>query len=262
MAQKTTLRERFAAYNYAECEQGATIEQNWRLVKDEPISDKHKGLEDEQTHVVLIETDRDMSNFAPCEGGRTYKMPDGTSFRCDFKLTPNSTDEDGKSTGFKAYYSGLGTDKYGTECYFQNMDITAIKNRLFGKQAWTSQKGPRAGAIPTTSKEAREYADAWTAELVGHIEAVEKVLNSYIDDYSLMPDFSLAKRICKFRARKHSEKLLSDYRAEQEREKEQRAVKNTRKQKVSEINTAQDMLKVLAAQGFTLEDLMKAQQAQ
>lgn len=261
MAQKTTLRERFAAYNYAECEQGATIEQNWRLVKDEPISDKHKGLEDEQTHVVLVETDKEMSNFAPCEGGRTYKMPDGTSFRCDFKLTPNSTDDDGKSTGFKTYYSGLGRDKHGTECYFHNLDITAIKNRLFGKQAWTSQKGPRVGAIPTTSKEAREFADAWTAELVGHIEEVERILATY-GGAKMLPDFSLAKRICKYRARKHSEALYAEYAAEQAREKEQRAVKNTRKQKVSEINTAQDMLKVLAAQGFTLEDLMKAAQAQ
>lgn len=261
MAQKTTLRERFAAYNYAECEQGATIEQNWRLVKDEPISDKHKGLEDEQG-TVLVESDRDMSNFAPREnGGRLYKMADGTSFRCDYKLTPNSTDDDGKSTGFKTYYSGLGTDRHGTECYFHNMDITAIKNRLFGKQAWTSQKGPKAGAIPTTSKEAREFADAWTEELVGHIEEVERILSTY-GGATMLPDFTLAKRICKFRARKHSEALYAEYAAEQAREKEQRAVKNTRKQKVSEINTAQDMLKVLAAQGFTLEDLLKAAQAQ
>lgn len=261
MTKRITLRDRFAAYNYAECEQGATIEQNWRLVKDEPISDKHKGLEDEQG-TVLVESDRDMSNFAPREnGGRLYKMPDGTSFRCDFKLTPNSTDADGKSTGFKTYYSGLGRDKYGTECYFHNLDITAIKNRLFGKQAWTSQKGPRAGAIPTTSKEAREYADAWTSELVGHIEEVERILATYIGA-KMLPDFSLAKRICKFRARRHSEALYAEYAAEQAREKEQRAVKNTRKQKVSEINTAKDMLKVLAAQGFTLEDLMEAQQAQ
>lgn len=261
MAKKTTLRERFATYDFANCEQGATIEQNWRLVKDEPISDKHKGLEDEQG-TILVESDRDMSNFAPREnGGRLYKMPDGTAFRCDFKLTPNSTDEDGKQTGFKAYYSGLGIDKYGTECYFRNMDITAIKNRLFGKQAWTSQKGPKVGAIPTTSKEAREFADAWTEELVGHIEEVERILSTY-GGATMLPDFTLAKRICKFRARKHSEALYAEYAAEQAREKEQRAVKNTRKQKVSEINTAQDMLKVLAAQGFTLEDLMKAAQAQ
>lgn len=259
MAKKTTLRERFATYNFASTDQGATIEQNWRLVKDEPISDRHKGLEDEQG-TVLIESDRDMSNFAPREnGGRLYKMADGTSFRCDYKLTPNSTDDDGKSTGFKTYYSGLGTDRHGTECYFHNMDITAIKNRLFGKQAWTSQKGIKAGAIPTNSKEAREFADAWTEELVGHIEEVERILSTY-GGATMLPDFTMAKRICKFRARRHSEALYSEYAAEQAREKEQRAVKTTAKKadKLGEVS-AEDMLAILAAKGITLEQLMAAQ---
>lgn len=254
-----TLRDRFAQYDFANCEQGAVIESNWRLVKSEPLSTRHSECAtSEDGLTVYIESDRLMAHFAP---GYTYEMPDGTSFRCDYKLTPVSTDADGKNTGFKTYVSGPGKDRHGTECYFQNMDITAIKNRLFGKQAWTSQKGPRAGAIPTTSKEAREYADAWTSELVGHIEAVEKILATYTDRYHLMPDFGMAKRICKFRARKHSEALLAEYRAQEAEQKAERQAKTTAKKadKLGEVSAA-DMLAILAAKGITLEQLMAAQQ--
>lgn len=257
MAQKMTLRDRFATYNFAECEQGAVIATNWRLVKSEPLSTRHSECAtSEDGFTVYIESDRLMAHFAP---GYTYEMPDGTSFRCDYKLTPVSTDADGRNTGFKTYVSGAGKDKHGTECYFQNMDITAIKNRLFGKQAWTSQKGPRAGAIPTTRAEAKTYAEQWSAELLGHIEAVEKILETYTGA-RMRPDFSLAKRICKFRARKHSEALYAEYKAQQEEHKAERQAKTTAKKadKLGEVSAA-DMLAILAAKGITLEQLIAAQ---
>lgn len=259
MTKKMTRRERFAQYNFAECEQGATIEQNWRLIKDEPISDKHKGLEDAESHVVLIESDTEMSNFAPCEGGRLYKMPDGTAFRCIYKLTPNSTDGDGNPTGYPVYYNGT-MYRDGQECPAEWLTVTNIKDRLFGKQGWTSQKGPRVQNAPRTEAEARALAETWGAELIGHIEAVERILGTYRDKYSLMPEFSLAKRICKFRARKHSEALLEEYRAQQKAEKvELKAKSNTRKaDKLGEVS-AEDMLAILAAKGITLEQLMAAQ---
>lgn len=260
MTQRTTLRERFAAYNFAECEQGATIEQNWRLVKDEPISTRHNECATTEDGTVLVDSDKRMCHFAPTEGGRLYKMEDGTAFKCLYKLTPVSTDEDGNPTGFRTYFYGT-MYRDGKESLAEWLDSTAIKNRLFGKQGWSSQKGPKAGAIPTSEKEARDFADSWTEELVGHLEEVERILATY-GGATMLPDFSLAKRICKFRARRHSEALYAEYAAEQAREKEQRAVKNTRKQKVSEIQTAEDMLKVLAAQGISLADLLKAAQAQ
>lgn len=258
--QKSTLRERFAQYNFDATEQGAVIEQNWRLVKDEPLSTRHNDCAITEDGTVLVDSDRLMSHYAPTADGRLYKMADGTAFRCIYKLTPVSTTEDGAPTGFKTYFYGI-MYRDGKESRAEWLDSTAIKNRLFGKQGWSSQKGPRAGAVPTSPKEAREFADSWTAELVGHIEEVERILSTY-GGATMLPDFTMAKRICKFRARRHSEALYREYAEQQASEREQSAVKNTRKQKVSEIKTADDMLKVLAAQGISLADLLKAAQAQ
>lgn len=257
MAEKMTLRDRFAQYDFANCEQGAVIESNWRLVKSEPLSTRHSECAtSEDGFTVYIESDRLMAHFAP---GYTYEMPDGTSFRCDFKLTPVSTDADGKNTGFKTYVSGPGKDRHGTECYFQNMDITAIKNRLFGKQAWTSQKGPRAGAIPTTRAEAKAYAEQWSAELLGHLNRVQEILDSYTGGRTKL-DLSVARQVCTMRAYRHSLTLLAEYKAQEAEQKAERQAKTTAKKadKLGEVSAA-DMLAILAAKGITLEQLMAAQ---
>lgn len=256
MAQKNTLRDRFATYNFAECEQNAVIESNWRLIKDEPLSTKHAELEfDEQNQVVTLETDSQLSNYAPTPQGRRYEL-DGVAFICRYKLTPVSTDADGKPTGFKTYYCGDMIRNGQTSEAFC-LTSTDIKNRLLGRQAWASQKGPREGAIPKTSKEAREFADSWTKELVGHIEAVERILETYTDKYHLMPDFGMAKRICKFRARKHSEALLAEYRAQQEAETKKVKAKATAKkaEKIGAVSMA-DMFDIMKAKGFTMEDIL------
>lgn len=266
MATKTTLRERLATYDFANCEQGATIETNWRLVKDEPISTRHDGLgRSEDEREVYVETDRQMAHFAPkANDGRLYKMEDGKGFRCLYKLTPVSTDADGNNTGYKTLYYGTMYDGKGGESLAEWLDITAIKNRVFGRQAWTSQKGPRTGAIPTSRKEVLAYSEEWSKELLGHLDAVEKILGTYTDGYTFAKalDFTLARRVCKFKARKHAEALYAQYEAERAEEVKVRKTKALKRTKVEEITSAEDMLKVLAAQGISLEALLAAASAQ
>lgn len=255
MAQKSTLRDRFATYNFAECDQNAVIASNWRLIKDEPLSTKHAELEfDELTQVVTLETDSQLSNFAPTPQGRRYEL-DGVAFICRYKLTPVSTDADGKPTGYKTYYCGDMIRNGQTSEAFC-LTSTDIKNRLLGRQAWTSQKGPRAGAIPTTRAEAKTYAEQWSAELLGHIEAVEKILETYTGG-ATMPDFSTARQICTMRAYRHSLTLLAEYKAQEAEQKAERQAKTTAKKadKLGEVSAA-DMLAILAAKGITLEQLM------
>jgi hypothetical protein len=258
MAQKSTLRDRFATYNFAECEQNAVIESNWRLIKDEPLSTKHAENDfDEQTQVVTLETDSQLSNFAPHPTGRRYEL-DGVAFVCRYKLTPVSTDADGKPTGFKTYYCGdmiRGGQTSEAFC----LTSTDIKNRLLGRQAWASQKGPRAGAIPTTRAEAKTYAEQWSAELLGHLDKVQEILETYTGG-TTMPDLSAARQICKVRAYRHSLTLLAEYKAQEAEQKAERQAKTTA-QKASKLGdvSAADMLAILAAKGITLEQLMAAQ---
>ena len=259
MATRTTFRERLATYNFANCEQGATIESNWRLIKSEPISTKHaECATSNEGATILVDTDRLMSNYA---AGFRYEMPNGIAFECDMKLTPNATHEDGTPTGFKTYYFGT-MYRDGKASKAEWLDSTQIKNRLFGSQGWASQKGPKAGAIPTSRKEVLDFSAEWSKELLGHLEAVEKILATYTDGYTMRPDFTLAKRICKFKARKHAEALYSEYAAQEAEKREARAVKSTKRTKVEDLTTEADFLKALKAQGLSLEALIAAAAAQ
>lgn len=257
MTQRMTLRDRFAQYDYASTEDGAVVESNWRLSKSEPVSTKHAECAvDQDSKTVLVETDKQMSNFA---AGWLYSMENGTGFRCEFKLTPVSTDVDGKPTGFRTYYSGI-MYRDGKESRADFLDSTAIKNRLFGKQGWTSQKGPRAGAVPTTRAEAKTYAEQWSAELLGHLDRVEEILATYTGG-ATMPDLSAARQICKVRAYRHSLSLLAEYQAQEAEQKAERRAKTTAKKadKLGEVSAA-DMLAILAAKGITMEQLLAAAQ--
>lgn len=258
MAKKTTLRERFAQYDFVNTEDGAQVELHWRLSKSEPVSTKHSTEchVDEDSKLVLIDNDKQMSNFA---SGWLYKMEDGTAFKCEFKLTPVSTDEDGKPTGFKTYYSGIMYRK-GAEVQAFCLDSTAIKDRLFGRQAWSSQKGPKVGAVPKSKKEVRDLSEAWTEELVGHLNEVERILLTYTNS-TLMPDLTWARRVCKFKARRHAEALYKEW-AEQERaENAERKAKAIKKAKVSDLTTNADFLAAMKASGISLAEFIAEAQA-
>ena len=260
MANKTTLRDLFATYDFAKSENGATIESNWRLVKDEPISTRHDGCgRTDDTRTVYLESDRQFAHFAPmADGGRRYEMPDGKAFVCIYKLTPVSTDADGKPTGFKTYLFGDMYDGHGNVSRAEWLDITAIKNRVFGRQGWTSQKGPRAVLnAPTSRKEVETYTEEWRKELLGHLEEVERILETYRGS-TLKVDLTLAKRVVKFKVRRHAEALYAEYAAQEAERKAEREAKTLKKTKVEDITSADAMLKVLAAQGFTLADLIAA----
>lgn len=261
MANRTTFRERLATYNFEATEQGATIENNWRLIKSEPISTKHADCAtSNEGATILVDTDRLMSNYA---AGFRYEMPNGLAFECDMKLTPNATHEDGTPTGFKTYYYGT-MYRDGKASKAEWLDSTQIKNRLFGSQGWASQKGPKVGAIPTSRKEVLDFSAEWSKELLGHLEAVERILATYGDGYTFAKalDFTLAKRVLKFKARKHAEALYAEYAAQEAEKREARAVKSTKRTKVEDLTTEADFLKALKAQGLSLEALIAAAAAQ
>lgn len=259
MAEKMTLRDRFAQYDFAECEQGATIEAHWTLIKSEPLSAQHaeKNPVMDDGRIILPndaaseENSAAWTNFA---AGQSYISEDGQlSFTCWYKLSSNGT-KDGAPT----YMFGMAK-KGGIEHPVDGRTSEWLKNKLFGKGGWISQKGPRAGAVPTTRAEAKTMAEKWSAELLGHIEAVERILETYTGG-TTMPDFSAARQICKVRAYRHSLTLLAEFKAQEEEHRAERQAKTTAKKadRLGEVSAA-DMLAILAAKGITLEQLMEAQ---
>ena len=223
-----TLRERFEQYNLEATDQGALIEGWWRLVKDEPVSTTHADSPMTEDGTVVLPNDAKSreasalwSNFAPRKGGRRYSSEDGArEFVCTYKLTPISTKEDGTPSGKKCYLCGkVYLNGEVKEVSF--VEITKIKNLLFGKGGWYSRKGEAQG-VPTSMEEVESMSTKWAESLTKKLEEVEEILESYTDGGE-MPDFTPLKEAVKARAYGHAEALYLAWKAEEEAKAEARA---------------------------------------
>ena len=261
---KTTLRDRLAEYNFAETEQGATIEQNWSLIKSEPISAAHKECATMEDGRIILPSDASTkensalwSNFS---AALTYVSEDGSlEFQSTYKLTPN-----GVKAGTPTLFNGVL--RKGTEAIqVENRTSEWLKNKLFGKGGWISQKGFKVGAVPTSRTEAKDFAEKWSAELLQHLDRVEEILATYEGGVTL-PDFSQARQICKMRAYRHSLTLYKEYDAQQRAEQAERTqktlAKKAEKSGLSAETSAEDALKLLKAAGLDMAALFAAMQAQ
>lgn len=263
-----TLRERLAQYNYEETEQGALIESWWRLVKSEPVSTTHAECAVTESGTILLPNDAKgkansklWTNFA---GGKVYESEDGTKrVECLFKLTPVSTKEDGTPSGKKCYFT-VRVTKDGKVYDLRDVEITKVKNLLFGKGGWTSQKGEADGA-PHSEEEAKTMAERWESNLLAKVEEIEEILATYTDDGD-MPDLEPLRETIKVRTYAHAEALYLAWKEEEEaKDQERREAVNTKDATKLKGKSTEDTLSTLSKAGIDMEALFKAymeQQAQ
>ena len=261
---KTTLRDRLAEYNFNETEQGATIEQNWSLIKAEPVSAAHKECAAMEDGRIILPNDastkESSAKFGNYSAGLGYVTEDGrVQFECTYKLTPN-----GVKAGTPTLFSGVL--KVGDKVIeVENRTSEWLKNTIFGRGGWVSQKGFKVGAVPTSRTEAKDFAEKWSAELLQHLDRVEEILATYEGGVTL-PDFSQARQICKMRAYRHSLTLYREYDAQQRAEQAERTqktlAKKAEKSGLSAETSAEDALKLLKAAGLDMAALFAAMQAQ
>ena len=203
---KQTLRDRLSEYNFAATEQGATIESNWSLIHSEPVSAAHRACAVMDDGRIILPNDASTkensalwSNFG---AALTNVSEDGgLEFQSTYKLTPN-----GVKAGTPTLFNGVlrkGTETIAVE----NRTSEWLKNKLFGKGGWISQKGFKAGAVPTSRGEAYDFADKWSAELQSHLSEIQRILESYGEIGLNIPDLSRVARICKVSAYRHSMNL-------------------------------------------------------
>lgn len=262
---KTTLRERLAEYNFAETEQGATIEQNWSLIKSEPISAAHKDCPIMEDGRIILPSDASTKENSAKHGNYSpslaYVTEDGrVQFECTYKLTPN-----GVKAGTPTLFSGVL--KVGDKVIaVENRTSEWLKNTIFGKGGWVSQKGFKVGAVPTSKTEAYDFAEKWSAELQGHLDRIQEILESYGETGINIPDLSRVARICKVSAYRHSMNLYKEYDAQQRAEQAERTqktlAKKAEKSGLSAETSAEDALKLLKAAGLDMAALFAAMQAQ
>lgn len=219
-----TRRERFEQYNLEETEAGALIEDGWYLVKDEALSTTHEGCPVTADGIVVLPNDaKNRENSALWTNpaaGKSYESEDGTKrLVCKYKLTPISS-RNGKQTGFKAYYV-VEAERNGERKELRFVEITKIKDFLFGKGGWYSRKGEAQG-VPTSMEEVESMSTKWAESLTKKLEEVEEILESYTDGGE-MPDFTPLKEAVKARAYGHAEALYLAWKAEEEAKAEARA---------------------------------------
>lgn len=263
-----TLRERLAQYNYEETEQGALIETWWRLVKDEPVSTTHSECEVTKSGIILLPNDAKgransklWSNFA---GGKVYGSLDGTKqVECLFKLTPVSTKEDGTPSGKKCYFT-VRVTKDGKTYDLRDVEITKVKNLLFGKGGWTSQKGETDGS-PHSEEEVKTMAEKWESNLLAKVGEVEDILATYTDGED-MPDFEPIKEAIRVKTYAHAEALYLAWKEEEEaKDQERREAVNAKDATKLKGKSTEDTLSTLSKAGIDMEALFRAymeQQAQ
>jgi hypothetical protein len=263
---KTTLRDRLAEYNFSLTDQGATIEAHWSLIKSEPISATHKDcVVMDDGRIVLpndAATEENSALWGNFGAALTYVSEDGKlEFQSTFKLTPNGT-----KTGAPAFYNG--TLRKGAETLaVENRTSEWLKNTLFGKGGWVSQKGRKTGSVPKSKKEAHSLAEKWGAELQSHLSEIQRILESYGDTGLNIPDLSRVGRICKVSAYRHSMNLYREYDAQQRADQAERDTKSLAKKAeksgLSAETSTEDALKLLRASGLDMAALFAAmQQAQ
>lgn len=262
---KQTLRDRLSEYNFAATEQGATIESNWSLIHSEPVSAAHRACAVMDDGRIILPNDASTkensalwSNFG---AALTYVSEDGgLEFQSTYKLTPN-----GVKAGTPTLFNGVlrkGTETIAVE----NRTSEWLKNKLFGKGGWISQKGFKAGAVPTSRGEAYDFADKWSAELQSHLSEIQRILESYGEIGLNIPDLSRVARICKVSAYRHSMNLYREFSAQQRADQEERTqktlAKKAEKSGLSQETSAEDALKLLKASGLDMAALFAAMQAQ
>jgi hypothetical protein len=226
-----TLRERLAQYNYEETEAGALIETWWHLVKSEPVSTTHADCEVTESGVILLPNDakgRENSKLWTNyhASGKFASMDGRIQFECKFKLTPISKKEDGSNSGKKCYFTLEGT-KDGKPFTLRDVEVTKVKNFLFGKGGWTSQKGEADGA-PHSEEEAKTMAERWESNLLAKVDEIEEILESYADDGD-MPDFTPLRECIKVRTYGHAEALYLAWKEEEEAKAAERKEATTAK---------------------------------
>lgn len=262
---KTTLRDRLSEYNFSETEQGATIEVNWSLIHSEPVSAAHKECAVMDDGRIILPNDASTkensalwSNFG---AALTYVSEDGgLEFQSTYKLTPN-----GVKAGTPTLFNGVL--RKGTETIqVENRTSEWLKNKLFGKGGWVSQKGLKVGAVPTSRTEAYDFADKWSAELQSHLSEIQRILESYGETGLNIPDLSRVARVCKVSAYRHSMNLYREFSAQQRADQEERTQKTLAKKAersgLSQETSAEDALKLLKASGLDMAALFAAMQAQ
>lgn len=262
---KTTLRERLAEYNFAETEQGATIEAHWSLIKSEPISAAHKECAVMEDGRIILPNDASTKENSALYGNYgancTYVSEDGNiEFQSTYKLTPN-----GVKAGTPTLFNGVL--RKGTETIqVENRTSEWLKNKLFGKGGWVSQKGLKVGAVPTSRGEAYDFAEKWGAELQSHLDRIQEILESYGETGLNIPDLSRVARICKVSAYRHSMNLYREFSAQQRADQEERTqktlAKKAEKSGLSQETSAEDAMKLLKASGIDMAALFAAMQAQ
>lgn len=260
-----TLRERLAQYNYEETEQGALIETWWHLVKSEPVSTTHADCEVTESGVILLPNDAKgrvnsklWTNFA---GDKVYESKDGTKrVECLFKLTPVSTKEDGSPSGKKCYFT-VRVTKDGKVYDLRDVEVTKIKNLLFGKGGWTSQKGEADGA-PHSEEEAKTMAEKWESNLLAKVEEIEDILATYTDDGD-MPDLEPLRETIKVRTYAHAEALYLAWKEEEEaKEAERKEATTAKKAEKFKPEDEEEALNILErTSGVDMEKLFALYQA-
>ena len=262
---RTTLRDRLAEYNFAETEQGATIEAHWSLIKSEPISATHKDCNTMDDGRIILPNDASTRENSALYGNygadQAYVSEDGRiEFKSTYKLTPN-----GVKAGTPTLFNGLL--KVGDKVIeVENRTSEWLKNTIFGKGGWVSQKGLKVGAVPTSRGEAYDFADKWSAELQSHLSEIQRILESYGETGLNIPDLSRVARICKVSAYRHSMNLYREFNAQQRADQEERTQKTLAKKAersgLSQETSAEDALKLLKASGLDMAALFAAMQAQ
>jgi hypothetical protein len=262
---RTTLRDRLAEHNFALSEQGVTIEANWSLIKSEPVSAAHKECAVMEDGRIILPNDASTkensalwSNFG---ADLTYVSEDGSlEFKSTFKLTPN-----GVKVGTPTLFNGV-LRKGSETIQVENRTSEWLKNKLFGKGGWVSQKGLKVGAVPTSRREAYDFADKWSAELQSHLAEIQRILESYGETGIHIPDLSRVARVCAVSAYRHSMNLYREYDAQQRAEQAERTqktlAKKAEKSGLSQETSAEDALKLLRASGLDMAALFAAMQAQ
>lgn len=260
---KTTLRDRLAEYNFAATEQGATIEAHWSLIHNEPISAAHSECPTMDNGTVILPNDAATransaawSNFN--SGGKFVSEDGRLGFECTFKLTPNGT-----KVGAPTFFNGVL--RIDQECFrVENRTSEWLKNKLFGKGGWVSQKGFKVGSGPTSKTEAHSFAEKWGAELTFHLEEIQRILESYGETGINIPDLTRVGRICKVSAYRHSMNLYREFNAQQRAEQEERSTKTLAKKAersgITAETSAEDALKLLKASGLDMAALFAAMQ--